>query len=185
MNDLIDSVIAFQNFLKKEGIPVMAIGGIAVAVWGEPRLTRDIDMKVLVSRENRGHLLAIFGALTPLQEDSDESFRRLGLAFFRDSSGVRIDVMLADTIFDESAIGRARDVDFAPGKNIRVCTAEDLIVYKMLSTRTKDRGDVESIVQKQGDSLDDAYIEKWLVQFEEALTDSTLIRDFRRIRLNP
>jgi hypothetical protein len=182
MNDLIDSVVAFQDFLKKEGIPVTAIGGIAVAVWGEPRLTRDIDMKVLVSRENRGQLLAILGAFTPLQEDSDESFRRLGLAFFRDSNGVRIDVMLADTIFDETAIGRASDIDFTPGKSIRVCTAEDLIVYKMLSTRTKDRADVESVVQKQGDTLDDAYIENWLTQFQEALADSTLIRDFRKIR---
>lgn len=182
MNALIDSVIAFQDFLKKEGVPVMAIGGIAVAVWGEPRLTRDIYMKVLVSRENRGRLLAILRAFTPLQEDSDESFRRLGLAFFQDSNGVRIDVMLADTIFDETAIGRARDIDFAPGKTIRVCTAEDLIVYKMLSPRAKDRGDVESIVQKQGDALDDAYIENWLVQFEEALADSTLIHDFRKIR---
>ena len=182
MNDLIDSVIAFQNFLKKEGVPVMAIGGIAVAIWGEPRLTRDIDMKVLVSRENRGQILELLRAFTPLQEDSDDSFRRLGLAFFRDSNGVRIDVMLADTIFDEAAIERAHDIDFSPGKNILVCTAEDLIVYKMLSTRAKDRGDVESIVQKQGDSLDDAYIENWLVQFEEALSDSTLIRDYRKLR---
>ena len=182
MNDLIDSVIAFQDFLKKEGIPVASIGGIAVAVWGEPRLTRDIDMKVLVSRENRGSLLTLLRAFTPLQEDSDESFRRLGLAFFRDSSGVRIDVMLADTIFDETAIRRARDIDFTPGKNIRVCTAEDLIVYKMLSTRAKDRGDVESVIQKQGDALDGAYIENWLAQFEEALADSTLIRDFRKLR---
>ncbi|GAB4463643.1 MAG: hypothetical protein Kow0070_24480 [Anaerolineales bacterium] len=182
MNDLIDSVIGFQAFLTKEGVPVMAIGGIAVAVWGEPRLTRDIDMKVLVSRENRGRLLAMLRPFTPLQEDSDESFRRLGLAFFQDSNGVRIDVMLADTIFDETAIRRARDIDVASGKSIRVCTAEDLIVYKMLSTRAKDRGDVESIVQKQGDALDDAYIENWLAQFEEALDDSTLIRDFRKIR---
>ncbi len=67
-------------------------------------------------------------------------------------------------------------------KSIRVCTAKDLIVYKMLSTRTKDRADVESVVQKQGDALDDAYIENWLAQFEEALSDSTLVRDFRKIR---
>lgn len=182
MNKLIDSVIAFQDFLKQEGIPVMAIGGIAVAIWGEPRLTRDIDMKVLVSREKRRRLLTILSAFTPLQEDTDESFRRFGLAFFQDSNGVRIDVMLADTIFDETAIRRAREIDFTPEKRIRVCTAEDLIVYKMLSTRAKDRGDVESVIQKQGDALDDAYIENWLAQFEEALADSTLIRDFRKIR---
>ena len=182
MNDLINSVIAFQNFMKQEGISVMAIGGIAVAVWGEPRLTRDIDMKVLVSREGRGPLLALLRSFIPLQEDSDASFRHMGLAFFRDSNGVRLDVMLADTIFDETAIKRARNIDFAPGKNIRVCTAEDLIVYKMLSTRAKDQTDVESVVQKQGDALDDAYIENWLAQFEEALADSTLIRDFRKMR---
>ena len=105
MNDLIDSVIAFQDFLKKEGIPVAAIGGIAVAVWGEPRLTRDIDMKVLVSRENRGSLLTLLRAFTPLQEDSDESFRRLGLAFFWDSSGVRIDVMLAERFSMKPPLG--------------------------------------------------------------------------------
>lgn len=181
MNDLIDSVIAFQNSMKQEGIAVMVIGGIAVAVWGEPRLTRDIDMKVLVSRENRGQLLEVLRPLTPLQEDSDESFRGLGLAFFRDTHGVRVDVMLADTIFDETAIKRARDVEFTAGKNIRVCTAEDLIIYKMLSTRAKDRADVESVVQKQGNVLDDAYIENWLAQFEEALADSTLIRDYRKL----
>ncbi len=84
MNELIDSVIAFQNLLEKEGLPAMAIGGIAVGVWGEPRLTRDIDMKVLIRRENRARLLAVLRAFTPLQEDSDEAFRRLGLAFFRD-----------------------------------------------------------------------------------------------------
>jgi hypothetical protein len=59
MNELIDAVIAFQELLEKEGIPAMAIGGIAVGVWGEPRLTRDIDMKVLVRREDRARLLAV------------------------------------------------------------------------------------------------------------------------------
>jgi hypothetical protein len=64
-----------------------------------------------------------------------------------------------------------------------VCTAEDLVVYKMLSTRAKDRGDFESVVQKQGDALDNTYIESWLAQFEEALADSTLIHDFRKMRM--
>ncbi|MBM3179832.1 MAG: nucleotidyltransferase family protein [Chloroflexi bacterium] len=182
MNELIDAVIAFQNLLEKEGIPTMAIGGIAVGVWGEPRLTRDIDMKVLIHREDRARLLAVLRAFTPLDGNPDDSFRHLGLAFFRDSNGVRIDVLLADTIFDETAIERARAVTLFNGKTIRVCTAEDLVVYKMLSTRTKDRADVESVIQKQGEALDDAYIEDWLAQFEEALADSTLIREFRQMR---
>jgi len=182
MNELIDAVIAFQNLLEKEGIPTMTIGGIAVGVWGEPRLTRDIDMKVLVHREDRARLLAVLRTFTPLDDNPDDSFRRLGLAFFHDPNGVRIDVMLADTVFDEAAIERARIVTIFKDKIIRVCTAEDLVVYKMLSTRIKDRADVESIIQKQGDVLDNTYIEGWLAQFEEALADSTLIQEFRKMR---
>jgi hypothetical protein len=119
----------------------MAIGGIAVGVLGEPRLTRDIDMKVLVHLEDRTCPLAVFWAFTSLDDNPDDSFRRLGLAFFHDSNGIRIDVMLADTVFDETAIERARVVTLFRGKTIRVCTAEDLVVYKMLSTRIKDRAD--------------------------------------------
>lgn len=182
MNKLIDSVIAFQSLMDEEGIQTMAIGGIAVGVWGEPRLTRDIDMKVLIHRQDRARLLDILQSFTPLNEDPDEAFHRLGLAFFQDPNKVRIDVMLADTIFDETAIERAHSIEVSSGKIIRVCTAEDLIVYKMLSTRTRDRADVESIIQKQGDALDDAYIEDWLAQFEEALEDSTSVQEYRKMR---
>ena len=182
MNELIDAVIAFQKLLEKEGIPAMAIGGIAVGIWGEPRLTRDIDMKVLAHREDRTRLLAVLRTFTPLDDNPDDSFRRLGLAFFHDSNGVRIDVLLADTVFDETAIERAHVVTLFNGKTIRVCTPEDLIVYKMLSTRMKDRADVESVIQKQGEALDKTYIEGWLAQFEEALADNTLVQEFRNIR---
>ena len=82
MQNLIDSLIALQNLMRQARIPVMAIGGIAVAVWGEPRLTRDIDLKVLISRENRMVLLNLLRGYTALQDDPDESFRRFGLAFF-------------------------------------------------------------------------------------------------------
>jgi len=181
MKALLDSVVAFQHLLEAEGIPNIFIGGIAVAVWGEPRLTRDIDIKVLIHREERARLLAILDEFTPLNADPDEAFRRLGLAFFHDPHGIRIDVMLADTIFDETAIERARSMELFNGTMIRVCTAEDLIIYKLLSTRTKDRGDVESIIQKQGDTLDGVYIETWLAQFEEALADGTLIQEFRNL----
>ena len=139
-----------RKLKRDEKYPNQEIGGIAVGVWGEPRLTRDIDMKVLVHREDRARLPAVLRAFTPLDDNPDDSFHRLGLAFFHDSNGVRIDVMLADTVFDETAIERARVVTLFKGKTIRVCMAEDLVVYKMLSTCLKDRADVESVIKKQG-----------------------------------
>ncbi len=181
MEHLIDSVVRFQDLMRREGIPVMAIGGIAVAVWGEPRLTRDIDIKIQLHRDERARLSQLLRGLTPLQEDPDESFRRFGLAFFQDASGIRLDIMLADTIFDETALERACDIEISAGKRIRVCTAEDLVIYKMLSTRSKDRYDAASVIRRQGETLDRTYIEGWLKEFEQALADSTLVSEFRKL----
>ncbi len=89
--------------------------------------------------------------------------------------------MLADTIFDETALERACDIEISAGKRIRVCTAEDLVIYKMLSTRSKDRNDAASVIRRQGETLDRTYIEGWLKEFEQALADSTLVSEFRKL----
>jgi len=44
MNKLEDALKDIQNFLKVRGVPYMIIGGIGNLVWGEPRMTVDIDI---------------------------------------------------------------------------------------------------------------------------------------------
>ncbi|MFZ1475357.1 MAG: hypothetical protein WBE17_10665, partial [Anaerolineae bacterium] len=167
---------------EEAGVPSVVIGGLAVSAWGEPRLTRDADLKVLARRDERGRILELVSDFTPLHADPDEAFRRHGIAFFQDPAGTRVDVMLAETTFDETAIGRARVMELKPGLVVRVCSPEDLIVYKMVSLRTKDRVDVEGIIKRQGNRLDDRYVENWLHLFEQALDDSTLVAEYRRLR---
>lgn len=41
---------------------------------------------------------------------------------------------------------------------------------------------IVGIIRRQGDRLDDAYILDWLRQFEQALDDSTLVQQYRRLR---
>lgn len=182
MESLIRSVADLQQRLEEAGVPSVVIGGLAVSAWGEPRLTRDADLKVLARRDERGRILELVSDFTPLHADPDEAFRRHGIAFFQDPAGTRVDVMLAETTFDETAIGRARVMELKPGLVVRVCSPEDLIVYKMVSLRTKDRVDVEGIIKRQGNRLDDRYVENWLHLFEQALDDSTLVAEYRRLR---
>ena len=182
MEHLIHSVADLQRRLEKAGIPSAVIDGLAVSAWGEPRLTRDADLKVLARRDERSRILELVADFTPLHADPDEAFRRHGIAFFLDPAGTRINVMLAETLFDEAAIGRARIVELQPGLTVRVCSAENLIIYKMVSLRTQDRVDVEGIIRRQGNRLDDRYVEDWLCQFEQAPDDSTLIAEYRRLR---
>jgi hypothetical protein len=185
MHSLVRSVAVLQDRLELAGLPSVVIGGLAVGAWGEPRLTRDADLKVLAHREDRTKLLRLLDDFTPLNADPDEAFRRHGIAFFLDPNGTRIDVMLAETSFDENAVGRARLVELQPGLAVRLCSAEDLIVYKMVSIRAQDRVDVEGIIRRQGERLDDRYVEDWLRQFEQAPDDSPLIAEYQRLRKRP
>jgi hypothetical protein len=182
MENLVRSVARLQQRLEQAGIPSAVIGGLAVSAWGEPRLTRDADLKVLARRDERGRILQLLADFTPLHADPDEALRRNGVAFFQDPAGARIDIMLAETSFDETVIGRASLIELQPELAVRVCSAEDLIVYKSVSLRTQDRFDVEGIIRRQGDRLDDRYVEGWLRQFEQALDDSTLVAEYWRLR---
>jgi len=52
----------------------------------------------------------------------------------------------------------------------------------LISTRLRDHDDAKSVVQRQGDSLDDEYLIGWLRQFEVALDDSTLVTEYKGMR---
>jgi hypothetical protein len=45
--DLIEEAFRLQTFLENHHCAFCFIGGIAVQRWGEPRLTRDIDLSLL------------------------------------------------------------------------------------------------------------------------------------------
>jgi hypothetical protein len=183
LNPLYHSLARLQQRLTQAGIASAVIGGIAVSVWSRPRTTLDIDFKVLLDRESAQRLLDI---LQPdyvlLQADPLDALHRHGIVFIKDANGIRIDLQLADVSFDELAVRRARLVELEPGVSAQVCTAEDLIIYKIISTRLQDHVDVENIVRRQGSRLDDGYVVKWLKLFEQALDDSTLLATYQRLR---
>ncbi len=183
MRALLESVVSLQCSLDAAGLQSMVIGGLAVSVWGEPRVTRDVDVKVLLQRESAQRLLdALSAGYTPLHSEPLNSLRRQALLFVRDGAGTRLDLLLAETAFDEVAILRARLVEAPGGFSVRVCSPEDLLIYKLIATRPRDHEDARGIVRRQGDKLDDAYIVDWLRQFEEAFDDSTLLSTYRQLR---
>ncbi len=57
--------------LKRYGIPYMIIGGQAVLLYGEPRLTRDIDITLGTGTERLVDVLKVLKELSlkPLPED--------------------------------------------------------------------------------------------------------------------
>lgn len=183
MESLVCSIRTLQQRLQEAEIPSIVIGGVAVALWGEPRVTRDVDLKILLGREEADRLLA---ALSPdyasLLPDPRRALKEQAMLFVQDSAGTRLDLLLADTPYDVQAIRRARIAEVQPGARISVCSPEDLVIYKLVSTRLRDHEDAASVVRRQGDTLDDGYVLHWLRQFEQALDDSTLVAEYTRLR---
>ena len=56
----------------------MVIGGIAVAIWGDPGVTKDADLKVLLSREQAKQLLdAIPSDYQIISDDPEHDLRQI------------------------------------------------------------------------------------------------------------
>lgn len=183
MERLVESVAVLQRHLDQAGVPSIVIGGLAVSAWGEPRITRDADLKVLLNRESAQQLLDALGSkYVSLLPEPLQTLRGNGMLFVQDAAGTRLDLLLAETSFDAAAIQRGKEIELTPGHVVRVCSAEDLIILKLIATRGRDEDDARSVIRRQGDKLDDAYVFDWLKQFEQALDDSTLMATYRQMR---
>lgn len=183
VENLFESVVALQERLRQAGILSAVIGGIAVAVWGEPQVTRDVHIKVLLERDAAQRLLEAIGRdYVPLQADPLTALTHTGVLFVQDAQGTRLNLLLSDVSFDVETIQRAKTVALQAGLVAVVCSPEDLIIYKLISTRQRDLDDAQSVARRQGDALDDEYVFTWLRRFEQALDDSTLVATYRRLR---
>ncbi len=184
LQNLYEVIADLQKVLHLAAIDSIVIGGLAVMIWGEPRLTRDADLKVLIQRDQAQQLLKSLPPDYKLHADNPiETLQQYGFIFTQSPGGVRVDLLLADVGFDIEAIRRKRAVEVQEGVSIEVCSPEDLIIYKLISTRPRDHEDAKSVVQRQGKLLEHEYIEYWLRQFELALDDSTLLPAYQKLKL--
>lgn len=154
MKDLFEAARRVQVFLDTHGWQSCIIGGIAVQRWGEPRLTRDVDVTLLAGLGSEekyvDEILRHFASRISDARDFALS-RRVMLLVAED--GTDIDLALGGLPFEERTVQRASDFEFYPGMTLRTCSAEDLITMKAFAGREQDWGDVKSIIARQGRAL--------------------------------
>jgi len=159
--------------LDTEGVPYMVIGGQAVLRYGEPRLTKDIDITLGVGIEGVPRVEKAISNLSIrlLVEDPEAFVRRTFVLPAQDeASGIRIDFVFSFSEYEKQAIARATSVDMR-GVPVRFATLEDVIVHKVVAGRPRDLEDVKSIVLKNP-GYDGPYIEQWLQEFDRSLGES-------------
>jgi len=83
--------------------------------------------------------------------------------------------------FEERVIERSSSFEFLPGKSLRTCSAEDLIVYKAFADRPRDWVDIEGIVVRQGPHLNLDSIETELGPLVAAKESPEILTRLRQI----
>jgi hypothetical protein len=155
--------------LASARIPYMVIGGQAVLVHGEPRLTRDIDVTLGVALDRLAAVVAAAGAagLKPLVDPESFTRETMVLPCAHAGTGVRVDLVFSESGYEREAIRRAGNVRVGT-TDVRFITPEDLVVHKLLAGRPRDLEDVRSIVARQP-KLDRRHVERSLRDLEAAV----------------
>jgi hypothetical protein len=175
-----------ERFLVSHQVPHALIGGLAVSLRGQPRLTADVDIVVAVDLDRALELIAVLDTsdFRPLFEDVAEVVQRSFILPLRHrSTHVKVDLSIGLSGFEKRAVARA-EICHVAGILIPVATTEDLLIMKSLAARPRDDQDLEGLVIAQGDSLDWGYCEQTAAELGEAL-GIDLAAKIRQLRLGP
>ena len=130
-----------QSLLGNE-VEFLIVGAYAMAVYGYPRATGDLDLWILTSNENADRTyraLVQFGA--PLDKIDTKSFSKEGIVFQIGVAPCRIDILThIDGVDFEQAYPRRKVIDIE-GTKVPIIAKEDLIRNKEATGREKDKLD--------------------------------------------
>jgi hypothetical protein len=182
--DLIEQALALQIFLEGHGCRFCFIGGLSVQWWGEPRLTRDIDVSLLAGFGDEAAAAdLLLGAYAPRIADAREFALQRRVLLLRAPSGAGIDISLAGLPFEERMIERARPAELYPGHTLKLCSPEDLIVMKLFAARDTDLRDARSVAIRQARrGLDWSCVEKELAELADLTDDPGLMARLEQLR---
>jgi len=144
MNALEDALVEVARRIDELDVPYAVVGGMANAIWGEPRSTLDVDVTVWVEEPAIAGFVASLGTTFRFCTADPLAFaHETRVLPVESGAGVRIDFILGLLPFEKEAIDRAVTVDVA-GCAVRFVTAEDLILIKVgLRAPAGNRGRAE------------------------------------------
>lgn len=181
MNKPLEAAWEVGQFFEAHTIPYALIGGLAVQQWGSARLTMDADFTIAAPLEGSADMVPLVTNRFPSRvADPQAMALRTRMILVTAKNGVAVDVSLALPGYEDDLFRRAVNFEIEPGKSIRLCTAEDLIIHKAIAGRPQDVTDIEGAVLRQGDRLDATYIRRWLAEFANVLADPEVEQRFER-----
>ena len=179
----VGAIAALERALAGLGVDHMIIGGIAVIARGVVRKTDDVDATVWGEQVDLDRLMDALRAheIRGRIDDAVEFARRHQVLLLRhDPTGTPMEVSLGWLPFERDALDRAEKLDLA-GVTVPIARAEDLVVYKAVAWRDRDRDDIRRLIELHGRTMDLERVRGFLRAFAEAMERPERIGEFDRL----
>jgi hypothetical protein len=158
--------------LEEQEITYLLVGSLASGVYGEPRLTADIDVVVDVRPHQASKLCAAFPSpeYYVSEKAAQEAVATSGqFNVIHPGSGNKIDFIIARRdAWGDSQIGRRRREQILPGRSGYTAAPEDAIVGKLWyyheGGSEKHLRDIAGMLQVSGDEIDRSYVDHWALE---------------------
>ena len=178
---LLQAAAEVAHFLDTREVPFFIIGGLALQHWGEPRMTRDVDITVLVPPEElEAFVDAMLERFSSRIPDGCEFALRHRVVLVQTVQEIPVDISLGIPGYEEEALRRAVWVDFPEVGKLRLIGPEDLVIHKCVAGRSRDVEDVEGILIRQHLQLNLETIREWLEAFRPALGTHDPVEQFNQ-----
>lgn len=103
----------------------------------------------------------------------------------RATKDVDLDISFGAFPFELEVLQRASYWQVTPDIALRTCSAEDLVLYKLVAARLIDLHDVQSVVSRMGARLDADRVRLWGGRFAEILEKPELLDPFEAALRKP
>jgi hypothetical protein len=166
VDELFDFLVPITERLDRARIPYMLSGSVALSLYAQPRMTRDVDLVIEIEEAQVDQFVELFEADCYLDRESVlDAVRARGMFnIIHEAWIVKADfVVRKDQPYRKTEFGRRRTVSVG-GKAFSIVTAEDLLLSKLLWAKTSrselQLDDVRNLILSEK-TLDWPYIERW------------------------
>ncbi|MDQ3468380.1 MAG: nucleotidyl transferase AbiEii/AbiGii toxin family protein [Actinomycetota bacterium] len=145
MTDLEQSQVAAVTELRSLGAAFALVGGLAVAVRAEPRLTRDADLAVSVHSDDEAEALVLqlvrrgYRTVAMVEQQATGRLATVRLTRAPRERDVVTDVLFASCGIEPEIVAAATDLEVVGGLMVPVASTGHLIAMKLLARDDRRR----------------------------------------------